>query len=216
MSESNSYPRRYLAAAQDSFSNSVPASVGLSQKQMARALPANNGLNNNDLQTSDPISSDLQLSKITPEFASKIVKYYVLPMFENSASAKVGRRLGQKPQKTVSTGGVYGELKLSEQLNETLGEVRNEVAHLTNTLEQEQERASYFQSELKSLKIRFNKNQQEKNLLKSQLYKSTSQLDKLREFVKTMRSNGETMWQMSNTNEKTRRRCQQELNLKSS
>ena len=52
--------------------------------------------------------------------------------------------LVKSPKNTVSTGGVYEELKLSEQLNETLGEVRNEVAHLTNTLEQEQERASYL------------------------------------------------------------------------
>ena len=61
---------------------------------------------------------DIDLEKITPEFAAKIVKHFVLPMFENAASARVGRRLGQK--QTVQSGSIYNELKLSDQLNETL------------------------------------------------------------------------------------------------
>ena len=39
-------------------------------------------------------NGDIDLDKITPEFAAKIVKHFVLPMFENAPSAKVGRRLG--------------------------------------------------------------------------------------------------------------------------
>ena len=39
---------------------------------------------------------EFNLEKITPEFAAKIVKHCVLPMFENAASSKVGRRLGHK------------------------------------------------------------------------------------------------------------------------
>jgi hypothetical protein len=38
----------------------------------------------------------MNIDKITPEFAAKIVKHFVLPMFENAPSSKLGKRLGQK------------------------------------------------------------------------------------------------------------------------
>ena len=64
-------------------------------------------------------ANEINLNKITPEMAAQIVKHFVLPMFDNSASARVGRRLGgAKPN--VQSGSVYNELKLSEQLNGTL------------------------------------------------------------------------------------------------
>ena len=37
---------------------------------------------------------EINIDKIIPEFAAKIVKHFVLPMFDNSASMKVGKRLG--------------------------------------------------------------------------------------------------------------------------
>ena len=57
--------------------------------------------------------ADFDLDKITPEFAAKIVKHCVLPMFENAASSKVGKRLGHKTAHAQS-GNVYKELKLSD------------------------------------------------------------------------------------------------------
>jgi len=57
--------------------------------------------------------ADFDLEKITPEFAAKIVKHFVLPMFENAASSKVGKRLGHKTVHAHS-GSVYKELKLSD------------------------------------------------------------------------------------------------------
>ena len=41
-------------------------------------------------------SSEFNIDKITPEIAAKIVKHFVLPMFDNAPSAKIGRRLGHK------------------------------------------------------------------------------------------------------------------------
>jgi len=58
-------------------------------------------------------------------------------MFENAPSTKLGKRLGHK-QSAVQTGSIYNDLKLTDQLNETLGVVRNEVTFLTSSLENEQ------------------------------------------------------------------------------
>ena len=65
------------------------------------------------------MGADFAIEKITPELAAKIVKHFVLPMFDNAPSAKLGRRLGHK-QNIAQSGSIYNELKLSEQLNETL------------------------------------------------------------------------------------------------
>ena len=42
------------------------------------------------------MGADFAIEKITPELAAKIVKHFVLPMFDNAPSAKLGRRLGHK------------------------------------------------------------------------------------------------------------------------
>jgi len=97
---------------------------------------------------------ELNLDKITPEFAAKIVKHFVLPMFDNSASSRVGRRLGQK-QTLVQSGSIYNELKLSDQLNETLTLVRNEVMRLTGSLEEERENRRIFEHKHKALTLKF-------------------------------------------------------------
>ena len=79
---------------------------------------------NSDVNVSSTIASqrfgaspargnEMSLDKITPEFAAKIVKNFVLPMFEQSAKARVGKRLGQK-ETLIQSGGIYNELKLSE------------------------------------------------------------------------------------------------------
>lgn len=60
-------------------------------------------------------------------------------MFENAPSTKLGKRLGHKQQSSsVQTGSIYNDLKLTDQLNDTLGVVRNEVTFLTSSLENEQ------------------------------------------------------------------------------
>ena len=48
----------------------------------------------NIAQQSAMVGDDLDLKKITPELAAKIVKHFVLPMFDNSASSRVNKRLG--------------------------------------------------------------------------------------------------------------------------
>lgn len=50
---------------------------------------------------------------MTPELAAQIVKNYVLPMFDNS------KKLNKK--KTV---GMFGDLKLTDQLYDQLNEVK--------------------------------------------------------------------------------------------
>ena len=80
---------------------------------------------------------DFDPEKITPEFAAKIVKYFVLPMFENAPRQKLGSRLGGQAKSMANSGMVYSELKLSDQLNDNLGEIRTEVMNLKDTLEAE-------------------------------------------------------------------------------
>lgn len=40
------------------------------------------------------LGDEISLDKITPEVAAKIVKHFILPMFENAPSSKYGKRLG--------------------------------------------------------------------------------------------------------------------------
>ena len=42
----------------------------------------------------DKDKNDLNLDKVTPELAAKIVKHFVLPMFDNAPSSNYGRRMG--------------------------------------------------------------------------------------------------------------------------
>ena len=53
-------------------------------------------------------------------------------------------------------------------------------------------------------------------LLKGKLGKCTNELDQLRQFVASMRANGDVMWQMANFNQTMRRRAQHELHQKRS
>ena len=57
----------------------------------------NAAVNRKSSQNNGPaLGADFAIEKITPELAAKIVKHFVLPMFDNAPSAKLGRRLGHK------------------------------------------------------------------------------------------------------------------------
>ena len=148
--------------------------------------------------------------------AAKIVKHFVLPMFENAPSAKVGRRLGHKHPSLTNPGTIYSELKLSEQLNETLEQVRSEVLSLTSSLEAEVKKRISKEMELKTLQLRFKQKQQEMNLLKSHLKKENEDANKMRSFIATGRQNNNAANQISDFNERMRRRCQHELQMSKS
>jgi len=68
---------------------------------------------------------------MTPELAARAVTDYLLPLFEKdtrSITSKTRRRVfNQKQRLEVVPGTVYGELKLSEQLNGQVAEMRAEV-----------------------------------------------------------------------------------------
>lgn len=65
--------------------------------------------------------NDIDLDKITPELAAKIVKHFILPMFENQPSGKYSqKKLSMQAKDLNSAGSIYGELKLSEKLNDSL------------------------------------------------------------------------------------------------
>ena len=65
--------------------------------------------------------NDIDLDKITPELAAKIVKHFILPMFENQPSGKYSqKKLAMQAKDLNSAGSIYGELKLSEKLNDSL------------------------------------------------------------------------------------------------
>ena len=53
----------------------------------------------------DKVKNEMNLDKVTPELAAKIVKHFVLPMFDNAPSSNYGRRIGQKG--IAQSGSVY-------------------------------------------------------------------------------------------------------------
>ena len=87
-------------------------------------------------------------------------------MFDNSARARVGSRLGGSAAKhsVAQAGSVYHELKLSEQLNNTLKQVRDEVQRLTGDLEDEIERRKKLENQLNKMKLKMRQKDQELNL----------------------------------------------------
>ena len=111
--------------------------------------------------------------------AAQIVKHFVLPMFDNSARARVSNRLGGNAAKhTVATSGqVYHELKLSEQLNNTLSEVRDEVQRLTGDLEDEVQRRKRLENQLNKMKLKMRQKDQELNLARLHLKKASHEND---------------------------------------
>ena len=138
------------------------------------------------------------------------MKHFVLPMFDNAPSAKLGRRLGTKPS-SVQKGSIYGELKLSEQLHETLGQVRGEVTRLTESLEVESQKNLSLQKELRMLKLKYRQKQQEMNVLAHQAKKKERETEQLSNFVASFRANNDVVLQMADFNDRMRRRYQHEL-----
>ena len=104
----------------------------------------------------DKSKNEINLDKVTPELAAKIVKHFVLPMFDNAPSSNYGRRIGQKG--IAQGGSVYQELKLSEQLTNELSKIKEEVDNTRQMLEQETQLRMDAQTQLreqkKSLKIK--------------------------------------------------------------
>ena len=92
-------------------------------------------------------------------------------MFDNSSSAKLSRRLANKNSGSVSkpqnqgSSSVYTELKLSEQLNDTLALVRNQVAQLTDALEHEQEKSQNLQIQISKLRLKLKQKDQELSMM---------------------------------------------------
>lgn len=161
---------------------------------------------------SSKLNAEFNIESITPEIAAKIVKHFILPMFENAPSAKVGRRLGHKNSLTQGgSNSIYGELKLSDKLNESLEQVRSEVTQLTESLEIEAQRRKQLELQTQAIRLKLTQRTQQVNLLNSELNKRKESDKKMQQFVACMRQNGDVLRQISDYNESMRRRCQHEL-----
>eukprot|EP00347_Sterkiella_histriomuscorum_P024062 403332433 len=90
----------------------------------------------------------LSIEDVSPELAAQIVKNFILPMFDSDNKRYL--RGGITSPKTV-----YGELKLSEQLNEQLNEVRNRFDDLQEQLEEVTYQRDLCQRELKELNTKY-------------------------------------------------------------
>ena len=81
-----------------------------------------------------------ELADVTPELAASIVKHMVLPMFD----ARFKRE-----SKMAKQGGVFSELKLSDQLNQNLTDLSQRFDDLQSKQEYTQEMLNENQKELK-------------------------------------------------------------------
>ena len=88
-------------------------------------------------------------------------------MFENAPRNKHRKSDGRQQTSIAQAGTIYSELKLSEQLTETLGQVRSQVSKLTSSLEYEIDKRIKLEDELKHLKLRYKQKEQELSYLKS-------------------------------------------------
>lgn len=77
------------------------------------------------------------MDQISPELAAKIVKYYILPMFESDGKKRLKKQYNKiqsvasptsrkfkMPAQNENSQSVYGELKLSEKLHNELDVIR--------------------------------------------------------------------------------------------
>jgi hypothetical protein len=74
-------------------------------------------------------------------------------MFDNAPSSSYGKKLGNKHP--ASQGAVYGELKLSDQLNAQLQVIRDEVNRLTENLEMEVNLRSQMAAQLRETQKKY-------------------------------------------------------------
>ena len=96
---------------------------------------------------------------ISPELAAQIVKHYILPMFESDEKKNLKNKynklssiankqgLGGIDLKTMGNS-VYGELKLSEKLNDELLHSKSLVSDLREQLEETQNTRDTYKREL--------------------------------------------------------------------
>ena len=88
-------------------------------------------------------------SEITPELAAKVLKAYILPLFDtetraigaNARQAYLGKGLSTVVGSTASGATVYGEIKLSVKLMEEMREIKREVEDLKRLLREAKEAA---------------------------------------------------------------------------
>lgn len=157
-----------------------PATRGASSGQ-SPAQPQHSSLTRKRSESPNKMLSDeFQLDKVTPEMAAKIVKHFILPMFDNAPSSKYGKRVGKQ---VGNQGAIYEELKLSDKLNSMLVEVKDEVQSLTENLEHNTHIRREAVAQYKQLQIRFEQKSKETELLKTQLLKQVQENRTLKQFV---------------------------------
>lgn len=118
--------------------------------------------------------------KISPDIAAKVVKQYILPMFESDSrkatanmrldlfglnksfrseagGSKAYRRNKSSDIKSISyvSGTVYSELKLSEQLNFELHKLKEELSVIHNQLKDTEQTKESIQKEHDLLKVEY-------------------------------------------------------------
>ena len=157
----------------------------------------------------DKDKNDLNLDKVTPELAAKIVKHFVLPMFDNAPSSNYGRRIGQKG--IAQGGSVYQELKLSEQLTNELAKVREEVNNTRQRLEQEAQLRMDAQTQLRQLKKQLKLVSKKYELLRTAHAESTRVNQMYKDYVSQLDVDYEVLLKLSNQNELQRKRMGQDL-----
>jgi hypothetical protein len=108
------------------------------------------------------------MGHISPELAAKIVKHYILPMFESDGKKRLKKQYNRMqgmakshakqfkiPSSGEKSGSVYGELKLSEQLHNELDVIRFQVDSLKEELEDSLYEKDSMQKQLSELQQTF-------------------------------------------------------------
>jgi DNA repair exonuclease SbcCD ATPase subunit len=114
---------------------------------------------------------------MTPELAARAVTDYLLPLFEKdtrSATSKIRRRVFNQRLEALP-GTVYGELKLSEQLNKQLEEMRAEVRLYKQKMQDAVQARESTLSEFSALQREFIRAKSDYQLINSQ-YSNEQQL----------------------------------------
>ena len=129
----------------------------------------------------DKFKNEMNLDKVTPELAAKIVKHFVLPMFDNAPSSNYGRRIGQKG--IAQSGSVYQELKLSEQLTNELSKIKEEVDNTRQMLEKETQLRMDAQTTLREQKKQLKIKTKQFDLLKAAHAESTRMNEMYKNYI---------------------------------
>lgn len=191
-----------------SFSKTTPLSSSFSMLPLANPLlkhkVAQNILNDKQnasiLQSKLSISSKLKKRKlkpilnIEPELAAKVVKSYLLPMFEcksrlsksnQSHSSKKSLEMNRshadlfETRETSAETSVYGELKLSEKLMNEIERLKIEVEECDRKMRDSEQTKITSESELCVLRSKYEDLQANFELLKFQLEQHTRSYQKI-------------------------------------